>query len=124
MGKRAPWLKELGDVQLDVRIGGESGCGDVLSTERRTRGGRRHERELTTNWEKAYERRERKVKAEGKAKAVLAVLAGRGLTITAAQRRQVLACTDNAVLNAWLRAAGTTPSVKALLSQLCGAGDP
>jgi hypothetical protein len=118
-GALALWLKELGDVQLDVRIGGESGCGDVLSTERRSRGDRRHEREFTMNWEKAYERWERKVKAEGKAEgkaeAVLAVLEGRGLTITAAQRRQVLACTDNAVLNAWLRAAGTTPSVRGAL---------
>ena len=39
-----------------------------------------------------------------------------GLTITAAQRKQVLACTENTELDAWLRAAGTTPSVKALLA--------
>jgi hypothetical protein len=72
------------------------------------------------NWERVYERWERKVKAqgrhEGKAEAVLAVLEGRALAITAAQRKQVLACTDAAQLDAWLRAAGTTPSVKALLS--------
>ena len=78
------------------------------------------ERELSMNLEQVYERWEQKVKAqghrEGKAEAVLAVLEGRGLSVTASQRRQVLACTDNAVLDAWLRAAGTTPSVKALLS--------
>ena len=81
------------------------------------------------NWEQVYERWERKVKAEGraeakaegKAEAVLAVLEGRGLMITAAQRKQVLSCMDDAVLNAWLRTAGTTPSVKALLS---GAAPP
>jgi hypothetical protein len=90
------------------------------------------EREMTMNWERVYERWERKVKAlghrqgraegkaegraEGKAKAVLTVLEGRGLTITATQRKQVLACTNDAELDAWLRAAGTTPSAKALLS--------
>jgi hypothetical protein len=68
------------------------------------------------NLERVYERWERRVKAEGKAEAVLAVLEGRGLTITAAQRRQVLASTDNSELDAWLRAAGNTPSVKALLA--------
>jgi hypothetical protein len=90
------------------------------------------ERELKMNWERVYERWERKVKtevkakvkaevraegkAEGKAEAVLVVLSGRALAITAAQRKQVLACTDGAQLDAWLRATGTTPSVKALLS--------
>jgi hypothetical protein len=78
------------------------------------------ERELTMNLERVYERWERKVKAEGKAEgkaeAVLAVLDGRGLAVTAAQRKQVLGCTSNALLDAWLRAAGTMPSVKALLS--------
>jgi hypothetical protein len=57
-----------------------------------------------------------KGKAEGKAEAVLALLEGRGFTVTAAQRRQVLACTDVARLDAWVRAAVTAPSVKALLS--------
>jgi hypothetical protein len=55
-------------------------------------------------------------KAAGKAEAVLDVLDGRGLAVTAAQRRQVLACTDLAQLDAWVRAAGTTPSASALLS--------
>jgi hypothetical protein len=57
-----------------------------------------------------------KGKAEGKAEAVLAVLEGRGLTVTAAQRRQVLACTDVARLDAWARAAGTALSTSVLLS--------
>jgi hypothetical protein len=82
------------------------------------------ERELRMSLERVYERWERKVKAqgrregkaEGKAEAVLAVLEGRALAITAAQRKQMLGCTDAAQLDAWLRAAGTTPSVKVLLS--------
>src|SRR4051812_40639361 len=88
------------------------------------------------NWERVYERWERKVKAQGlreggakvkaegkaegeakgKAEAVLAVLEGRGLAVTATQKKQVLACSTIAQLDAWLRAAGTTESTKALLS--------
>jgi predicted transposase YdaD len=80
------------------------------------------------NLEPIYDRWERKTlargrregKAEGRAEGlregVLAVLEGRGLPVTAAQRKQVLACTDEAQLDAWLRAAKTTPSAKALLS--------
>jgi len=79
------------------------------------------ERELTMNLERVYERWERKTlargKAEGKAEAVLAVLDARGLAVTSAQRKQVLACTDAALLDAWLRAAVTTSSVKALLAE-------
>jgi hypothetical protein len=76
------------------------------------------------NLEQVYERWERKVKAEGrregeakgKTEAVLAVLAGRGLTVTAEQRKHILGCVDLAEIDRWLRAAGTTPSVEALLS--------
>jgi len=95
------------------------------------------ERELTMNLEQVYERWERKTlargkaeglregkaeglregKAEGKAEAVLAVLAARGLAVSIAQRKQVLACADAALLDAWLRAAVTTSSVKALLAE-------
>lgn len=102
------------------------------------------DQEVRMNLERVYERWERKVKAqahreglnqglskglskgrtegrtegriEGKAEAVLAVLEGRGLRVTAAQRKQVLGCTDGEVLDAWLRAAGTAPDVKTLLS--------
>jgi hypothetical protein len=86
------------------------------------------EQELTMNVDQIYERWERKTlargrregkaegKVEGKAEAMLAVLEGRGLVVTAAQRKHVLACTNAAQLDAWLRAAGTTPSVKALLA--------
>ncbi len=85
-------------------------------------------REREQRLERSVERRERAAEArgevkgrhegqaEGKAEAVLAVLDARGLRITAAQRKQVLACTDGAVLDAWVRSAVTTPSVKALLS--------
>src|SRR4051812_36994165 len=56
------------------------------------------------------------VKAKVKAAAVLTVLEGRQLPVTAAQRKRVFACANDARLDAWLRAAGTTPSVKALLA--------
>jgi hypothetical protein len=72
------------------------------------------------NLDQIYERWERKTLArgrrEGKAEAMLAVLEGRGLVVTAAQRKQVLACTNPVQIDAWLRAAGTTPSVKVLLA--------
>ena len=78
------------------------------------------ERELTMNLDQMYSdaRREGKVegKAEGLAKGLLAVLEIRGLPVSPAQRKQVLACTDAAQLDAWLLAAKTTPSAKALLS--------
>jgi hypothetical protein len=74
------------------------------------------EQELTMNLDRIYESWERKTLARGKAEAMLAMLDGRGLVVTAAQRKQVLACTSAAQLDAWLRAAGTTPSVKALLA--------
>jgi len=82
------------------------------------------DRELRMNLKRVYERWERKPqdrgrregKAEGKAEAVLAVLEGRGLAVTAAQRKQVLACTGDKQLDAWLRAAGTMPSAKELVA--------
>jgi hypothetical protein len=102
------------------------------------------EREMTMNLERVYERWERKTlakgraegkaegkvegkaegkvegkaegKVEGKAETLLEVLDARGLTVTSAQRKQVLACTDAARLDAWARKAVTTPSVAALLS--------
>jgi hypothetical protein len=47
---------------------------------------------------------------------LLAVLEGRGLAVTASQRKQMLACTDDAQLDAWLHAAGTASSAKELLA--------
>lgn len=91
------------------------------------------ERELAMNLDRAYERWERKVKAESKlegklegkaegavearAEAVLTVLESRGLHATSAQRKQVLACKDRAQLDVWLRGAATAPSVKELLAK-------
>jgi hypothetical protein len=70
-----------------------------------------------SEWEdETFAKGEARGKVEGKAEAVLAVLDARGLRATAAQRRQVLACTDSARLDAWVRSAVTTPSVTALLS--------
>ncbi len=44
------------------------------------------------------------------------MLEGRGLAVTASQRKQVLGCTNDAQINAWLHAAGTVASVKELLA--------
>jgi hypothetical protein len=79
---------------------------------------------MTMNLERVYTQWEKKTlargraegKAEGKAEMLLDVLDARGLTVTVAQRKQVLACTDVAQLHAWARAAVTAPSVEALLS--------
>jgi hypothetical protein len=76
------------------------------------------------NLERIYERWERetlargeaKGRAEGRAAAVLTMLDARGLSITAAQRKRVLACTDSAVLDAWIRAAATAPTAAAVLA--------
>ena len=56
------------------------------------------------------------LKREGRAEDVLSVLEVRGVPVSAAQRKQVLTCTDDAKLDAWVRAAVTTPSADALLS--------
>lgn len=83
---------------------------------------------MTTNFDRIYERWERKVKAQGRAEgraegevggravALVAVLESRGLAMTEAQRKQILDCTDVARLDAWLRAVHATPSVAALLA--------
>lgn len=54
--------------------------------------------------------------ARGKAEAVLAVLAARGLTVSEAVRSEVLACRDMAQLDGWLKAAVTVPSAEAILA--------
>jgi len=82
------------------------------------------EQELAMNLERVYERWEQKVKTQGKiegnleglARALLAVLEGRGLVVTASQRKQMVACTHTAQLDVWLHAAGTASSVKELLA--------
>ena len=79
------------------------------------------DREMTMNWERAYERwvqkTEAKGKAEGKAEAELTVLECRGLSVTESQRKQILGCTNIAQLDAWHRGAITTSNVNDLLAQ-------
>ena len=55
-------------------------------------------------------------KAQGKAEALLAVVAARGLPITAAARAQVLACTDVALLDRWIARAVVATSVEEILA--------
>jgi flagellar biosynthesis/type III secretory pathway protein FliH len=53
--------------------------------------------------------------ARGKAEAVLAVLAARGLAVKKAERSRILACTDLEVLDRWVIRATTAASVAELL---------
>jgi hypothetical protein len=55
-------------------------------------------------------------KAQGKAEAVLKILMRRRLTVTAAQRRRILACTDVAMLERWLDRSLSASSVEELLA--------
>ena len=48
--------------------------------------------------------------AKGKAEGVLAVLTSRGLQVDEARRAQILACTDLALLHAWMLRAAVAPS--------------
>jgi hypothetical protein len=52
-----------------------------------------------------------KGRAEGEARALLAVLEARGLRISDEVRTRVLACTDTAQLATWLRKAATALSI-------------
>jgi predicted transposase YdaD len=54
--------------------------------------------------------------ARGEAQAILTVLEARGLEVPDKVRKAVLSCTDLAQLDAWVRAAVTTPSAEALLT--------
>lgn len=76
------------------------------------------------NWLRKYELWEKKTIAKGKLegelkgklKALLLTLEARGLSPTAYQRKQILACTDVELVDQWVRAAVTVSDVKALLA--------
>lgn len=53
-------------------------------------------------------------KAEGEAKALLAVLAARGIEVPAAARDRITGCTDLNQLDAWIRRAATAHSIEDL----------
>jgi len=94
------------------------------------------ERELMTYLEKVYKRWEKKVKTEGwlegkaagkaegkaegeaagKALAVLSVLQARGLTVPALVQATVSRCSDQAQLDAWVKAAVTVAKAADLLT--------
>ena len=57
----------------------------------------------------------KKHQAEGQARALLSVLQARGLAVTDAQRDQVLACTDRAVLDGWIARAAVATSMDDVL---------
>ncbi len=82
----------------------------VPSTER--------ENDMLENWREIYANWERKVKREGrreeKAHAIVTVLEARGLEVTNTQRKTLRECSNLTQLEAWLRAAVTTPDVDSL----------
>ena len=53
-------------------------------------------------------------RAAGRAEAVLAVLDARGFVVSETDKARVLACTDAAILDRWIRNAATISSVEAL----------
>lgn len=53
--------------------------------------------------------------ARGEGRAVLTVLAARGVPVPDAARERILACTDLAQLDAWLHRAGTATSIEQVL---------
>lgn len=59
---------------------------------------------------------ERRGKAEGKAEALLAVLAARGVAVDDAARARIHACTNPAALDRWIARAVTAPDLDAILS--------
>ncbi len=56
-------------------------------------------------------------RAEGRAQAVLTVLAARGVNVTAEERTRVLACADDATLDAWLTRAVAAKSARDIFGQ-------
>lgn len=73
-------------------------------------------RELRLFLQRQRDESEAKGKAKGKQEALLAVLAARGIEAAPRQRRQILACADMALLDAWIVAAATASSVSEVLA--------
>jgi hypothetical protein len=59
---------------------------------------------------------EEKGRAEGEARALLAVLEARGLAVSEAQRARILGCTDVEQLERWVRRAVTVKTTGSLLA--------
>lgn len=76
------------------------------------------ENDMLENWREIYAKWERKVTRDGrreeKAHAIVTVLEARGFEVTKTQRKTLRACSNLTQLEAWLRAAVTTPDVDSL----------
>ncbi|MEQ4302523.1 hypothetical protein ABNF97_14190 [Plantactinospora sp. B6F1] len=62
-------------------------------------------------------RHEEQGEARGEARAILTVLEGRGVTVPAEAREQILSCTDLTQLDTWLRRAGNATTVDDVLGK-------
>jgi hypothetical protein len=82
---------------------------------------RRHlEEQMTTTYEYRSEFMRNVVgraEAKGEARAVLAVLEARGLTVPDEIHARVIECTDAAMLDAWVRRAATATTVEDLFTE-------
>jgi hypothetical protein len=63
------------------------------------------------NFARGEARGQARGQARGEAQAVLTVLDARGVHVPTALREQILACTDLAQLDTWLRRAGTATTI-------------
>ena len=73
-----------------------------------------YSRRLTQRWLEGKAAGEATGVARGKAEGLLAVLAARGLAVTAAERARILATTDLARLARWIARAAIAPSTTAV----------
>ncbi len=73
---------------------------------------------LMSSWQRgSFEKGTAEGLLRGKAEAVLEVLEGRGLTVSAFHHKRILGCSDPEVLKTWLRHAGTVASTDVLLGE-------
>ena len=78
--------------------------------------GYEYQSELVRKWvQKGREEGREEGRAASKAEDILAILAARGLAVSPADRRRILACTDIEVLGRWVVRAATAANVADLL---------
>jgi predicted transposase YdaD len=77
---------------------------------------RKYVAQIEQGHQQGHEEGRKEGRHEGELAALLEVLDARGLKVSAAVRKQILACTDPAQLKHWLRKAATAESAQELFS--------
>ena len=72
---------------------------------------------LATKGNLAIRKREAAARAEERTQAVLTVLGARGITLTEAQRREILSCQDSGRLDRWLQRAAVASTADEVLAE-------